>query len=738
MIHSLNQHPLFKGSLNSLSSHNSDQTLLSKAESIAFGNASKKTQQDFVKPLFDGLNNKPKGYHFHQQGLNLDKEVFFPTNANPQTSSNLLKDFNNEVMKLVTAFKEEKLLAENLFHLLEKYTVNVPSGYDETVSLFDFIKVKTATAICLAQNGGKEDFLLVGAGISGIQSYLYDIVSKKASDNLKGRSLYLQLLPELILNRLLEGLSLYSPNVLYASGGGFIILAPNTSENRKKIDELRDTLSNALFDAHETGLFLELAYFETTGEALKSNAKTVFKKLHQRIDGEKRHKFAHQIVQKKDFFEPFEVGGEQVRDAVTNEELADNETVYNLGDKQRIGKAKEKDKIGEKEVIGDLTKFLMERGDELEEKNLLVIQKTESGAIEPFNTIGFTFKIRQKTEGVVNGKVYDLRKLDFNFSAGNTNGFRFYGGNKLPIIAVYKNESPKNVQKTFSELGGMAEKESRTYVLPFNEPKFKRLGVLRMDVDGLGAVFTEGLASLAQYTTLSRLMDYFFKGYINEIRNSETFKDDIQIVYAGGDDLFALGKWDKIIAFSQQIRTDFKKWVCQNETLSISGGVVLVTPKFPIIKAAVYAGDAEDEAKDYKMNGIKKNAITLFGESLNWDYEFSVVEKLKNDIVDFIQMKSKPLPRSFIFKINGFYENSRKPKADLSWHWQMAYDLKRMSDRCKGNKDVQDFLDALVKWSIAHVAPPSVLKLTGNHKINFFRLLNLAVIWASYDLRNNK
>ena len=68
----------------------------------------------------------------------------------------------------------------------------------------------------------------------------------------------------------------------------------------------------------------------------------------------------------------------------------------------------------------------------------------------------------------------------------------------------------------------------------------------------------------------------------------------------------------------------------------------------------------------------------------------------------------------------------------------MAYDLKRMSDRCKGNKEVQDFLGELVKWSIAHVTPPSVIILSGNHKINFFRLLNLAVIWTSYELRNNK
>ena len=745
IVDALQKNSLFKNEVAVLSNHFKDESALIKAENIAIGNASKSNGQDFLKPLFDGLNNKSKGYAFHKQAIKLDKDTFFPTNKTPQYSDDLLQGFKRDLKKLVDTFKDVELLAENLFHLLEKYTVNVPSGYDEAVSLFDFIKVKTAAAICLAQNESKEDFILIGAGISGIQSYLYDIVSKKASDNLKGRSLYLQLLPELILIRLLRDLNLYSPNVLYASGGGFIILAPDTTKNKNKIDELRKTISNGLFEAHETGMYLELAYFETTGEALKTNAKTVFKKLHSKIDGEKRHKFAHQIVQNKNFFEPFEVGGEQVRDAVTNEELSDNETVYNLGDKQRIGKAKEKDKIGDKEVIGDLTKFLMERGDELEEKKLLVIQKTEPNAIEPFKTIDFTFRIKHDvsaknitTEVVLKSKVYDLRSLEYKFNEGNTNSFRFYGGNELPTVSLYRNGISKNIQRTFSELGGMAEKENRDYVTPFNEPKFKRLGVLRMDVDGLGAVFTEGLASLAQYTTLSRLMDYFFKGYINEIRNSDNFKNDIQIIYAGGDDLFAVGKWDKIIAFSKQIRHHFKEWVCQNETLSISGGIVLVTPKFPIIKAALYAGDAEDEAKEYKMNGIKKNAINLFGESLNWDYEFSVVEALMKYIIKHIQADKKPLPRSFIFKINGYFENSRKPKADLSWHWQIAYDLKRMSDRCRGNNEVQDFLDELIKWSIAGIIPPSVIELTNKHKIDFFRLLNLAVIWASYELRNDK
>jgi CRISPR-associated protein Csm1 len=79
--------------------------------------------------------------------------------------------------------------------------------------------------------------------------------------------------------------------------------------------------------------------------------------------------------------------------------------------------------------------------------------------------------------------------------------FQFYGGNKQAL-----NEDGS--MKTFEDLATV-EKEGKyenTY-----------LGILRMDVDNLGAIFIKGLPeeqkSFAAYAILSFLLDYFFSGY---------------------------------------------------------------------------------------------------------------------------------------------------------------------------------------------------------------------------------
>jgi CRISPR-associated protein Csm1 len=635
----------------------------------------------------------------------------------------------------------------------------VPCGFGAYVSFYDFVKLKSAAAICLAANSAKkkQTFSLIGGGISGVQSYLYDIVSKKASLNLKARSLYLQLLPELVLNRILKDLGLYEANILYASGGNFYILAP--AMDNDTVQKWRNDISKALFEAHGTSLYLELDAVDANSDELKYKTNAIFKALSDKLSAQKRHKFSYLIASNKDFFEPVEVGGEQVRDALTNEVLAKEAIILDLELRKPI---KDYESAKSKEVIGELTNFLMDSGEALEEHRWLTIRQAETSAIEPFKTIGFTFKIVPSPEPSENKfcKVYYLEDLNYlrkiqRFDPHLSYGFRFYGGDDYPKIKIKTRNNIRNAAKTFSELGGMVEDDKeRLYIESFVEPRFKRLGILRMDVDGLGNIFINGFPSLIPYMVLSRSLDYFFKGYLNEMwRNG--FKNDIQIVYSGGDDLFVVGKWDKVIDFAEKVRTEFKDWVCQNNSLSISGGIAFVTPKFPIIKAAKYSGDAEDEAKKHVFNGTFKNAISMLGVTMNWDNEYKAVIALKNKILSLAADKKQGLATSFIYKISGFYEKTEPKrfvsKADYeikkkaippTWRWQMAYDMKRMSERYKSNREDKNekvqFLEEMMNWAMIPTQIPTICKSLNVNKDTFFKLLNLACIWASYELRGQE
>ena len=170
-----------------------------------------------------------------------------------------------------------------------------------------------------------------------------------------------------------------------------------------------------------------------------------------------------------------------------------------------------------------------------------------------------------------------------------------------------------------------------------------KLGVLKMDVDDLGLIFStgfthlkenEGGMSISRLSTLSSQLDFFFSGLVNkfaskfkvykEVPNLEdkfdaidlTLQDEeesvftvykkkygveltddeekslvnyeiptIHINYSGGDDLLVLGPYDDIICFAQELRNKFKEWTANNDSINLSGGISIISPKFPIGKA---------------------------------------------------------------------------------------------------------------------------------------------------------
>ena len=48
-------------------------------------------------------------------------------------------------------------------------------------------------------------------------------------------------------------------------------------------------------------------------------------------------------------------------------------------------------------------------------------------------------------------------------------------------------------------------------------------------------------------------MSLFFKVYINQFASDKK----LSIIYAGGDDVFAIGSWQDIIAFTVELRQNF-------------------------------------------------------------------------------------------------------------------------------------------------------------------------------------
>lgn len=232
------------------------------------------------------------------------------------------------------------------------------------------------------------------------------------------------------------------------------------------------------------------------------------------------------------------------------------------------------------------------------------------------------------------------------------------------------------------------------------------LGVLRMDVDGLGKRFIKGFDSIKKYQEYSDSLSVFFEKDISDYQKKVEFKPYLNIIYAGGDDLFIIGRWDKIIDFAELIHKEtdnapFNKGVKDEDKIHISGGIAIVKSTFPIAKAADLAGEAEEHAKQYdgekygKKEYGKKNAFHMLGKTISW-FEFDYVKAYKNQFVALITKFS--LTKSILHQIMLYSSIADRNKTlkeedpkNYSYIWHLSYYLTRYARRYEKSIEICKF-----------------------------------------------
>jgi CRISPR-associated protein Csm1 len=726
---------------------------LERAEKLAAANFPN-LRQERVFSIFHRLGGAKKSEPLvlPKNPISISEKSFPQKEPGDESLAMFKKDFE----KLPT---EPLAQAETLLFLLQKYATGLPSGYAEQISLFDFAKIKAAVAVCLHENP-EEKLMLIGGSVSGVQTFLFDIISKNAAKNLKGRSFYMHLLADSAVFSLLKKLALPRANVIYSSGGSFFILAPNSDATRSAYQSWKKDTLDWFFKTHNLRLFLETDFVKFEAEQLlKNQLPEIFKSLHDELSKDKKHPFTQQLLDNfGKLFEPHGDGGEAARDVITGEELVKIDQV-----------PFERDADGKPiNYISRQTDDIKNLGNSLRKTNFWVTSNAQLG------NSNFLVNIEQAGVWQTLFESYPQGKLpagslirqfnEFNYEGADAaSGFEYYGGNDQPYVELKHDIEPK----TFSELAGAPDKDRKNDYKkdpPWPDLEFKRLAVLRMDVDGLGKIFQEGFPSLAHYSALSRSFDWFFKGHLNNIWENGAakigndyldkpdffrFKDWTQILYAGGDDLFLVGRWDCLLDFSFKIQQAFHRYVCENEILGLSGGISLVTHKYPIMKAAEQAGAAESKAKRHykEIEGkkgefhFKKNSFNLLGRSLQWQTEFEIAQSLKTRLVEARRMPQKPMPQSVLMKIAAFNEQRELQKRNgepPSWKWRIAYDLTRARERAKGNPTVSALIDEIVVSIFTNRSMQESSDEKNARAHEFYDLLMVAIRWAELELRHRR
>lgn len=631
---------------------------------------------------------KTDKYFYQYKPLSLSESIF-PKKDVSQVSTDqngYWKAFWEDFDKLPD--QSFQVYFNSLVYLLHKYTWCLPARTENSYldfSLYEQSRITAALTVCLYDfnnsnqvKAEQEELLLIEGDISGIQKFIYNPAfnGQELQDGiarrLRGRSFYLNLLLKTLTDYLVEELNLYNINVLWATGGHFLVIAPNTAAVKEKLDNAYKVVQEWFWKEFRGALGLIIADLPVKMDELKD-----FSAVHSRLG---------QITAKlklQEFSTPLSLDNASLDNAWQNPwvlEMQDDicrDTGQDLSKKeveisniyQRFWQDYEDgenppprslqslhfDRIGR--VLLSANSMQLRRAKEwvINSPKCVSMPSTVEEAKWSFSyeevLIGFpsfnrswllTSEIKPILDAELCLRIANHKNPQIDFLSSNktiTQGFEFLAD----AVATEKNK--KTGRKQIVEFHELAEKADGA----------KFLGVLRMDVDSLGFVFSKGFPdeekSIAKVANLSRMLDMFFTGYLNTLvdKNIEGKEHNLYTTYAGGDDLFIVGAWNEVVDLAETINEKFKAYCGYNPSLHISGGVALCKGKYPIGRAAVESGELLD-SKAKNLDG--KNALAFMNQAIAWN-DWPKVKETANKLIK--GLSDGTVSRSFIYNLLALY-----------------------------------------------------------------------------------
>lgn len=620
--------------------------------------------------IMSRLKGASKEYRYPLTPLNFDQNTIRPTETtevDQDAYTRLWTAFTSNFKELADSEDYTPTAYQTVVALLHKYTARMPSATpwghrDERtvpdISLYDHLRTTAAIAACIgrelasetevnAELGNQKDSkkkicALIKGDISGIQTFLYQILSSGAARELRGRSFYLQLLTEAIAHWVLRQLDLPITNLLLASGGHFYILAPYT-EAREKLDSLRRTISQNLWSLHRGDLSCILAGISiTTGDFEADNFSSKWHDVSEKVRQRKQEKWSEMNPQEmfENFFEPH----------------GDKNVNYGFGELGR-----------QLREVAYLVAFEVPESPIPEEPDWRAAIKAFGLDIHLCTDTDETPTAPQQAERAV---VYRLSDTDF-LTDRVLEKFRWeglpvsYDFRSLPQVIPHRQGSGN--QDTIADYDYLTKASEGVHWF----------GALRMDVDDLGTVFTEKLdnVTISRLATLSESLRLFFEGYVPLLcreYNAAREQDILELIYAGGDDLFLVGGWSALPDIAERIRSEFRHFVT-GDHVTLSGGIAIEHSKYPLYQFAAKSGEAEKAAKGLG----EKNAITFLRKPMKW-VDFEEVRNWHERFLQATRAEKDRIPHGFLTRLNQIYTDERR------WAWRSLYYFHRLQERYKG------------------------------------------------------
>lgn len=686
------------------------------ADNIASGIDRRKSieEGEHAAPLWDTYTNQEDIFNRLYQVTS--KRYYQPRELNVKEAPNYASQDNKKFSKgdyakilgrleevLTRHISFDETYINSMLNLLEATLSFVPASTNTQevadISLFEHSKLTAGIAACIyryLEMQGEEDyqsrlfaksqafyneeaFLLVSFDMSGIQDFIYNIVTNGALKQLKARSFYLDFMSEHIVDSLLAELELTRANLLYAGGGHAYLILPNTLQTIEILKQFEVTFNRFLLMQFQTRLYVAFGWQAFSAKTIMSdqNSAETYRALYQSVSRMISDKKLSRYDWKTLML--LNRGGKKSERECQNCHLLISEQDEAFHDFEQVLC----------ELCYKLRKF--SRENDMSDNRFFIINANEKGL--PIGPDAYLSVMPEKQiKSGMAGRIYT--KNDFHTGEQVTTHI-FVGDYSAAPIDQYAQLSVKD---------GYG---------------IKRVAVVRLDVDDLGSAFMGGFShqgegkynTLSRSATFSRVMSQFFKVYINQIAQGK----QLTIVYSGGDDVFAIGAWQDIIDFTINLRQKFIVWT--NGKLTLSAGIGIFPDKTPISIMARETGFLEECAKSAYP---EKDAITLFKSDYTFRFD-EFIEKVENEKLLFIRgffNTQDERGKSFLYRLLELIQS--EDKMDVA---RMAYYLSRMEDltKAENKKDFKVFKKNFFEWSQA----PKQIK----------KQVELALVLYIYEIR---
>jgi len=678
-------------------------------------------------------------------------------------------------------------LFETFTALMARYGWSLSGTLDsEGVSVFEQFKAVSALAHVLVPD--RDEVLLVGGDLPGIQDMLYTITSKGVAKALRGRSFYLQLLNDAMVRALLRDLDLPAACVIYNAGGNFQLLARVT--DRERLGTLRREINHRLLKLHGGELFLALAWASVLTDDLALSAfSEPAGEVSDLVREQKSRAFTDLAAEKYDAVFGATGFGGLPHCEVCHVDLRDD--VWPLCDQcDSFGERMKDDRKGLARLIADTNEhpfFAVHDLGGLQPLESLTEWRGKPPWWTVLRSFGYAYRFAQ--EAVAGTQVYLYRLNDTDCVQRDVDGDCAYGfrflANTTPRIR--EGHDLENLQSLLDPDDGPIKPgdiRSTTVMAKWDRAGIDRYGVLRMDVDNLGTVLAERLLipNLLHTSALSAALSLFFEGWLNRLcenaahewqRRVAEVTDDPDsrhrvklpyVIYAGGDDLLIVGPWDVLPVVAWQIRRDLGSYVLrgyvkpdagvEDAPITISAGIFAETAKFPLYQAAELAGKAlDDEAKRRQAQCLVhgeetmvtvKDAIHFLETTLSWE-EFKRAEELALNLAQMVDVgisrdgeKTDTAPHALIQLLAAVARQYTAEGGDVisgrlpygQWMPLFAYGLRRMVDRAPA-------ANIALRQRIMELAGDTLdlTRAEGAARWCTIRFLGLPVRWAEFLIR---